>query len=285
MRSSSSRPLLVERVATQTRREGYRAAGPRAPEVAIAVFGQFEITRRGVAMDLTAVRPRVRTLLRLLAAAGGRPLHRDALQAALWPGVSREAGTHHVHVAISSLRRALEPCAGRAASTLVARDGDAYRLAVCTGRVAIDLVAFECDLAAGRRAAVAGDVHTALRCYQQGLDRYAGDVLPEDGDVDWVLGPRERCRLAAIQAAERVAEMWLRAGEPRRAAAAAQAGIAIDPYSDPLWHLSIRAHEVAGERLHAHRARAAYRRVLADLGLPSSPGLDPEPERMNLPWA
>lgn len=236
-----------------------------APSVSVRLFGGFELAVDGVPHEL-ALKPRVRALLRLLAVQAGRPLHRDTIQEALWPDVEPRAGARNLHVAISSLRQALDPL-GAPGRPLLVRDGDAYRL--CVGAHAeCDLVAFEADLAAGR-AARAREAERAVACFRRALDRCVGELLPEDGAAEWVVGPRERCRAAAADAAQALAELLLERGDPAGAAAACSAGLRIDRYHDPLWRLLASARERGGDWMAASRARAAYRQALAELGLES----------------
>src|SRR5262245_52586390 len=135
---------------------------PLRPAVDIRLFGGFRLEVDGVPRDLAALKPRVRMLLRLLAVQGGRPLHREAIQVALWPEAPVDSAARNLHVAVSSLRQALEPGVARGSFALVVRDGDAYRLAAGPD-VGIDLVAFEEDLSAARRAQAAGDAGSAIR--------------------------------------------------------------------------------------------------------------------------
>ncbi|HXM58678.1 MAG TPA: BTAD domain-containing putative transcriptional regulator, partial [Candidatus Dormibacteraeota bacterium] len=241
-------------------------AGSLRPPVEVRLFGGFQIEMDGRPLDLSTCKPRVRALLRLLAAHGGRPLHREAIQSALWADAPPDSGGRNVHVAVSSLRQALEPGVARVGFTLLVRDGDAYRLALGPG-LSIDLVAFEADLGQGRQARAAGDVERALACYGSALDRYAGELLPEDGAAEWVVERRESCRSAAAEAAQALAELRLARGDADGAAQAAALGLRIDRYHDPLWRLVVCAREQAGDHVAAQRARAEYARVLAELGV------------------
>jgi len=146
------------------------------------------------------------------------------------------------------------------------RDGDAYRLAVGP-EVSIDLVAFEEDLARGRAAVAAGDTGRALASFQSALDRYAGDLVPEDGAADWAVARREGCRASAAEAAQWLAELRMSRGDAAGAAQAAAKGVRIDRYHDPLWRLLASAREQAGDHVAASRARAEYAQVMAELGL------------------
>jgi DNA-binding SARP family transcriptional activator len=239
---------------------------PLRPAVHIRLFGGFRLEVDGAPRDLAALKPRVRMLLRLLALQGGRPLHREAIQVALWPEAPPDSAARNLHVAVSSLRQALEPGVARGGSSLVVRDGDAYRLAVGPD-VGVDLVTFEEELAAAGRARAAGDLGAAMRGFESALARMTGDLLPEDGAAEWVVEPRERVRSEGVEAAQRLADLRLAGGDPEGAARAAAAGLRVDRYHDPLWRLLVDARERAGDPIAASRARAEHARVLAELGL------------------
>src|SRR5690606_29027417 len=155
---------------------------------------------------------------------------------ALWRDLDREAGTHNLHVSVSSLRRALEPGVPRGASRLLVRDGERYVLKLPPGSTT-DLRSFDQALAAADVARAAGEVEEAVASLNRALDLYAGEVLPEDGPEEWVLGPREYYRSRTAEAAAAVADLQLTRHDPGAAAAAALRSIDLDPCRDGSWRL------------------------------------------------
>ncbi len=136
------------------------------PPLEIRCFGVFAIAVAGRPVDLAALKPRPRAVLRLLAVNAGRPIHREVIQDALWRDADPEAGARSLHVALSALRRELEPAGGRGGEILV-RDGDAYRLAIPAGSH-VDLLAF--DEALGRaRAARGRDDGVTIAAYRAAM--------------------------------------------------------------------------------------------------------------------
>ena len=151
-----------------------------APSVSIRCFGGFSIVIKGRPVDLTAIKPRARAVLRLLAVHTGNPVHREVLQTAFWPDADLETGARNLHVAVSSLRSWLEPGVGRGGSSFLLREGDAYRLAL-QADAEVDLLQFSKALASARVARLRGEGEAAIGGFRQALDLYAGEVLPEDG--------------------------------------------------------------------------------------------------------
>ena len=239
--------------------------------LALRLLGGFELKLAGTVVDLQPVRPRARALLRMLCLNAGSPVHHETIEAAMWPDADPEASSRNLHVAVAALRRALEPDAGRGTFQLLRREGDAYRVALPDG-ADVDLARFDRALGIGRSARDRGDVATALGAFQEALDLYAGDLLPEDGPAEWVADRRELTRLAAVGAAQGLAELLLASGDADGAARAANMGLRIERYHDPLWRLLIRSRDEAGDQGAATRARAGYDRMLADLGVQSGAG-------------
>jgi DNA-binding SARP family transcriptional activator len=183
----------------------------------------------------------------------------------LWPDDDLQSGLHNLQVAMSSLRRLLEPGAPRGQAALVVREGDSYRLTVDAGS---DVGRFERAVQLGRKASHAGDGVNAAWHLRQALAAYAGELLPEAGSAEWVLGPRERHRIAAGSTAQLLAESLLSLGEVDEAKAACERGLEIDRYRDGLWRTLIASCERAADRLASARARHRYELVLTELEVP-----------------
>jgi DNA-binding SARP family transcriptional activator len=240
------------------------AAGQDA--VQIRCLGSFSFARGGRDVDLSSLKPRARALLRLLAVNAGALVHREALQEALWPGAPVGAGSHNLQVAVSSLRQVLEPGVARGEHALLVRDGEAYRLALGPGS-AVDFMEFENGLSRAREPA---PIDARISAYRAALALYAGDLLPEDGPSEWVVGHREHLRAEAVAGQRELAELLLEAGDAGDAIEAARAGLRLDRYQDGLWKLLIEALDQYAGTGAASRARAQYRSMLSELGVTST---------------
>lgn len=241
------------------------------PPVEIRCFGSFAFSVAGRPIDLASLKPRPRAVLRLLALHAGRPVHREVIQDALWRDADPETGARSLHVALSALRRELEPAAGRGGGEILVREGDAYRLSIPAGS-RVDVLTFD-EALRRARAARGRDARTTIEGYRAAVTAYAGDLLPEDGPAEWVVAQRDRARADYVEAALGLAGLIM-AEQPAEAAAVCVAALGIDAYHDPLWRLLIEARERAGDRAAAASARASYSRMLAELGLPAIPATD-----------
>ncbi|CAN5784072.1 hypothetical protein BH23CHL7_BH23CHL7_23580 [soil metagenome] len=242
-----------------------------APPMEIRLLGGFELRLNGSPIDLAAVRPRARMLLRLLCLNADSAVHHETIEAALWPDADRAASTRNLHVAIAALRRALEPGGSRGSFTILRRQGDAYRLALPAGS-RVDIHEFDRAVAAARRARP-HDGESATPIYEAALELYGGDILPEDGPAEWLAERREAYRLKAADVAHALAELLLERGDLAAAARACSAGLELDRYHDPLWRLLISARDAAGDQGAANRARLGYERMLGELGVDTVSGV------------
>jgi DNA-binding SARP family transcriptional activator/energy-coupling factor transporter ATP-binding protein EcfA2 len=238
----------------------------RVPAAVVTCLGGFRMELGGRVLGTGALRPRYRTALRLLALHAGRSIHRESVVEALWPEADECRGARNLHVAISTIRRFLEPELCRGAPSLIVRDGDTYRLALPEDSV-VDLWTLTSGLADGRAARTAGDLATAATAFHRAVQAYGGDLLPEDGPAEWVVKERDRYRLMAAEAAQSLAEVHLTGGDAAAATAAAEHGLRIDRYRDGLWRALVATCEFAGDQAAAARARRSYDEVLAELGI------------------
>ncbi|HVN11599.1 MAG TPA: BTAD domain-containing putative transcriptional regulator [Kineosporiaceae bacterium] len=247
-----------------------------APPIELRLLGGLDIVLRGVPVDISRVRPRARSTLRLLALKAGDVVHRDALAADLWPDADQEGSLRSLQVAVSSLRSLLASGApadhaGTAAhsrSSLLVRIGESYGLSLPPGGRS-DVRDFEARLADARSARVRGARDAELAELAAALALYRGDLLPEEGAAEWVVGERERLRLAAAAAAEGLARCLGDAGELGEAIEAARTCLRLDPYRDSAWRLLIGLHSRAGNLVAAGAVRREHGQMLAELGLPA----------------
>ncbi|MBO0692126.1 MAG: winged helix-turn-helix domain-containing protein, partial [Acidimicrobiaceae bacterium] len=258
--------LPTERPATppadpplQIRRDG------EPPQVEVLCLGSFSLLVGGRAIDVSAAKPRLRSLLYRLALDTGRPVHRDQLRNALWPDDNERAGTRNLQVAVSALRQQLEYLGGPGTGVIVARRGDGYLLDAGAG--GSDLGRFEDAAGRGRRARRGGARREAIDALRTALALYRGELLADEGTSEWVLDERERLRLLAAETAQLLAECLLEDGDAAGAVEVAERGVWIDRYNDRLWRVMIEAHERNGNPAAAARSSRQYATVLDELGV------------------
>ncbi len=230
--------------------------------VEVRCFGGFSMAVDGRPLDLSCVKPRVRSLLRLLAL-NPRPIHREVLAEALWPEADAEVSRRNLHVAISSLRKVLGDHI-RPGRPIIAREGDAYRLDLGDD-ASVDVVEFGTLLSRGRRQLVSADVDGAIDSFRCALDRHSGDLLPEDGSLEMVARERDRFRTEAVNAAAALAGLYLEKKCPSDAVHACERGLQIERNCDELWRTLLDAHQEAGDRAAEALTIRRYKEVLKEL--------------------
>jgi DNA-binding SARP family transcriptional activator len=246
-------------------------SGEAAPPTEFRCFGGLSVWRDGRALDLTSVKPRVRSLLRLLAMHSGRVLHRDAIVEALWPEHDLAAGTRSLQVAVSSLRQLLEPGVARGCSVFLVREGDGYLLAVPPGSSS-DVGLFAEAMATARDQLRRGHHEDAAVAFRRAVDIYSGELLPEEGATEWVVKERHRTQMDAADAAAALAEHDAKTGDLTDAIRWFERSLIIDAYRDGIWRRLIALYLEQGDRAAASAARRRYRAMLRELDLGGADG-------------
>ena len=225
-------------------------------------FGRFDVHHADQPVDLSELRPRARSVLRMLAVNLVRGVHRQVLFDELWPDDDEAAASRKLQVAISSIRRALEPIGPH----VLRRRDDVYALDTEAG-VSCDVDDFE-HLAAEARALLAnGAADDAERVQRRVLALYVGELLPEDGAAEWVVRARDIQRATVAETARALASHLADAGRHAAAAEVCRAALVVDRYCDPLWRLLVASLDADGELAEKARTVAQYDEVLAELGI------------------
>ncbi|MGB8020432.1 MAG: AAA family ATPase [Candidatus Nanopelagicales bacterium] len=155
-------------------------------DVAITLLGGFRVSIAGVAVpDDAWGRRSAAALVKLLALAPERRLHREQVIDALWPGIGVAEAGPRLHKAAHFARRSL----GEQASGVVLR-GDMVLL-LPDDDVEVDAVRFD---AAALAVLETGDSDGAAAV----ADTYGGTLLPDDLYEPWAEEARERLRLLRI---------------------------------------------------------------------------------------
>jgi DNA-binding SARP family transcriptional activator len=234
--------------------------------VRIRLLGGFEVTvgDRRVAADAWRLR-KAKTLVKLLALAGGHRLHRDALVAVLWPERDAASATNNLHQALYVARRVL----GGASGALCCLRDDVVWLS--EGAMPwLDIDAFD---AAARRARQTRDPQD----YQTAVELYRGELLPEDRFEEWAEGPRETFRERHLGLLVEYAQVLSERGEHTQVVDVASAVTAADPFHEGAHRTLMRALAASGRRYEALAAFDRLRETLAE-----EYAADPEPATRRL---
>ncbi len=232
-----------------------------------------------LALDTTPIsddawpRRTARSLLLLLLATPGHKLPRDRVMDLLWPEASPEAATNALYLALSALRRVLEPRLTRGRdSAYVVSGGDVIALR-SDPPPWVDVGVFQ-TLVGGARAAAPLERRRMLR---EALELYAGEFLGNEPFVDWVHPTAERLRLLRIRAVLELARLDMDAGEPETAIAPLETLLLAEPTEEDTHRLLIRVLAATGRREAALRQFERCRQALA-----TELGVEPSAETVEL---
>jgi DNA-binding SARP family transcriptional activator len=230
--------------------------------VSVRCFDSLQIVIDSTPVDLSVVRPRALSVLRLLAFHAGRPVHREVLMESLWPDVDPDAALHSLQVAVSALRKVIP--AGSAAA--ISRQGDTYLLELPADAYC-DVRAFRAWIGSAATASTQGDHRRAFDDACRAADAYRGDLLLDEGPAEWVVSDRDVLRQEMVRACAIAAEAAIKLGLPGDAARLSERGLSVDRYADALWRLQVEALEQSSDKASAERVRRSWQEMMEDLGV------------------
>lgn len=234
---------------------------PSARAWRVEILGSFALRRGdGHPVELPAGRPA--RAVRILAAAGGR-MHAETLIELLWPEAPRDVG----RARLRNLRSRLRTAAG----DVLVRDEEVIALAAgCE----VDAEDFEREARAAISCGAAGEATRAASLARSALERYRGDLLPDDRYEEWAASRRERLRLLRLELLDLLAADAEHTGEIDEAARLLTRAIDAEPRDElrycALARLLVSQGRTGSARGILEQARAA----LAAEGIPASPALE-----------
>jgi DNA-binding SARP family transcriptional activator len=239
------------------------------PFIAVQALGGFTVLRDGQPVALPEWRSKkARDLFQILVSRMGRPVQRELVMEALWPGEDASKLGNRLSVALSTLRGVLDPERRFDAERFVA--GDRQTLVLRTEAVAVDVEAFFAEANAGLAAHATGRTREAVELLASAEAAYAGDFLEEVYD-DWAVSLREEARTLYVDIARALAEIAGAAGELDEAARYLLRILSRDGH-DERAHLDlVRALTRAGRHGEARRQYRSYVERMEEIGVEPAP--------------
>jgi DNA-binding SARP family transcriptional activator len=238
----------------------------RAPDVIaatgrsrICVLGPLTIT--GAKRSRRGLRARALELIAYLAL-HPRPVQRDELLEAFWPGLDPRRTRPRLRQAVRDARRLL--------GSAIAGEHESYWLE--RAHADVDLDELERLLAAANTA----EPEDVQELMEGALRLFRGDPLA-GADYAWSESELPRLRATFIDLLEQVGRRRLEAGAPRAALDAAERGLGVDTLNEALWRLAMEAEGDLGLR-EAVAERYERLRAVLDERL----GLEPAQETRHL---
>jgi len=178
---------------------------------------------------------------------------REQLADRFWPEADADAGRASLRVALTSLRRRLEPPGTPLGSVLVA-DRTMVRLDPAT--FVTDVAQFE-----GALQTAQADLSARVARLQEAISLYAGELLPGYLD-EWAEPERGRLGLLFVEALNALAQALGGAGDTVRATDFALRAVAADPLHEGAHLTLMRLYAQAGRAQEALRQYDRLRRLL-----------------------
>ncbi|WP_244809735.1 BTAD domain-containing putative transcriptional regulator [Streptomyces sp. So13.3] len=226
---------------------------PARPSWRIQLLGSFAVTVEGVAIEAGAWRLRkAKALVAMLALAPGQRCHREHVLDELWPDLEPAAAARNLHQTLYVARRAVAGGGPAEPGRLSIREEQV--VLDVAGPVEVDVLRFEVSV----QEASAGDDVAMLRA---AADLYAGDLLPDLSDADWLTTRREQLRTASREISVRLATVLARTA-PEEALLLLTRALDADPVHEGAVRVTMGVLAGLGRR---SEALARYERLVDDL--------------------
>ncbi len=239
---------------------------PALPPLNVYSLGRFQITRSGAALPVCKARKAL-AVFRYLLTTRHHAADKEELMDMFWQDVAPREAAHSLHVAISALRRYLDPLDQSYIRFEVGR-----YLIEPEARVENDAGEFARRVEEGDRLRRAGEGERARDAYAAAVALYHGDYEVEDLNVAWAMAERERLLVKYLGALDHLGRLYMREGRNEAAAQCYRVLLERDNYREDAHGRLMRCYLDMGRRSEALRQYELCAAILArDLGLEPMP--------------
>ncbi|MET8154224.1 BTAD domain-containing putative transcriptional regulator [Actinoplanes sp. NPDC049668] len=241
---------------------------PQQSPVTVRMLGSFAVLHGGESVTAATWQSRkARDLLKLLVARRGRPISREAIGEALWPG--ENAVANRLSITLSILRTVLDPTRSVPPDHYVVTGpaGVAYDPHTLT----VDVDVFLQLAAAGTAALAAGRTDEARALLEAADAAYAGAVLDDEPDLEAVRALRDEARTGYLAAMRALGAACAEAGDTDAAVQAWRRLLDQDPYDEDGALRMVDVLTGSGRHGEAARRYRIYTTRMRELGVPPAP--------------
>jgi DNA-binding SARP family transcriptional activator len=208
-------------------------------------------------------------LLKLLASRRGRQITRDAAAEALWPNEDPGPLSNRLSVALSTLRKVLDPERSHPPEHFILADHQS--LALRLDHVSLDVNHFLDAADAAVTLASRRDWTAAEAQLRHAESLYTGAFLEEDLYEDWSVDCREEARAAAQEVSRLLARAVVQRGDDEGASRHLRRVLERDPYDADAWTALLGAQLRLRRYGEARRQHTIYARRMRELEIPPLP--------------
>jgi len=197
--------VLKDQALSQEGVVSHLAAHQSLPSLEVCCLGKFEIRADWKKIEDWHSN-KARLLLKYLIAQQGRPVSKDIVMEALWPGCEPSLASNNLKTAARALRQTLSSAddTGRRFAWVLCQDGN-YRINPEVD-LWVDVGQFEYHWHAGRQLERKGKLAEAVKEYEAAEVLYKGDYLEDDLYEDWTSLRREELKDTYLAVLGRLAD-------------------------------------------------------------------------------
>ena len=226
--------------------------------IRVSMLGGFRVQiGHSVIPDTEWKTRKIQGILKYLLLNRDRFVHKEFLTELFWPGTDSKAAIASMNVAMYELRRVLSAhgLALDNESPLIHDRGNGYEV-VSSGYLEIDADKLEqlYDVYTLYNSS-GGDVRPVLT---QLVDLYAGELLPQDIYEDWTMVERERIKFMFLNAAHRLAKIYMNEGSFGDAEALLSKALTADAYNEHTCYMLADLYRQTGRPNAAQEIRNAF---------------------------
>lgn len=238
---------------------------PPPPPLEIHLLGKFSVCRGGEEIPEHRWKS-TKALMLFKYLAANRPrgwIHKEALIELLWPEEPYERTRKRFNVAVSVLRKLLEPGIQRAAScAYLIRKNDAFQLDTGEGGQ-VDTEAFSRELKLAERYEPT-DPERSIRHYLKAETLYTGPFLAEDPYAEWCMTERDRLSEAFLRALSAIMRFREQNGDYAGGIRYAKKCLAENRYAEDIYRKLMYYRFMTGNLADVKKTYETCRKVLAD---------------------
>jgi DNA-binding SARP family transcriptional activator len=235
---------------------------PKLPLLKVMNLGHFQLIRNGIVLPVCTTHKAI-SLFRYLLTRYHNVAHKEELMELLWPNARPREAMNSLHVAVSTLRRHIDP----PTDSYLVFEGGRYSVNP-DAPIENDCTAFQrlCD--EGERSWEAGDLARAQQAYIDAIDCYQGDYYVDNREAPWAVAEQERLLLYYLAALDRLGHIFIGQRHFLPAIECYQRLLERDGYREDAHSQLMRCYSELGRRSEALQQYKRCATILAnDLGL------------------
>lgn len=260
----------VRKRAAEILRETHLLSRPR---LKIITLGNFTVFRGDTMIHANEWKgAQSKLLLQALLSHGSGGAQVDVLVEDLWPQISPDAAAKRFKSVLHRLRTSLEPdMETRFRSSYLVLKGN--QLCMNMDLCDVDMDKFHAFVQDGENKERSGDVKSALPCYEEAVQLYAGDFLTDERYAEWAERKRQELRQKFVGILLKAARINEDRGSLSRAVRLYEKCIQADPVLELGYQRLMSLYADLGKRSEALRLYEQCRKTMLDL-------LDTEPDSL-----